>query len=324
MIQTLDQLPLLPTTVVGSFEKPKYLLQAIRNFKRGRINASELKKSRLQALDNIIALQEGIGLDVLVDGEVEREEMTIFFAEKFHGLEASGWVRSYGNRYYRKPIIAGPVRWPGPITVEFFKQAQKRTQKPVKGMFTGPYTMMDWSFDEYYKDREKAVLEFAHQYRLEAEALRQAGCQVLQIDEPAASVRVDEWDLFCEALSIITRDLGIYTICHICYGEFGQVPDFGKVPVDNLDLECTNQRFNFLQDRQPFPQDISAGVFDVHTHKQTSKDQLIKNIESVLQIFPKKKVWIDPDCGLRTRSIAEARDQLKLMVKAVQEVREKL
>jgi len=324
MTETLDQLPLLPTTVVGSFEKPKYLLQAVRDFKRGRIIASELKKSRLQALDNIIALQEGIGLDVLVDGEVEREEMTIFFAEKFHGLEASGWVRSYGNRYYRKPIIAGPVRWPGPITVEFFKQAQKRTQKPVKGMFTGPYTMMDWSFDEYYKDREKAVLEFAHQYRLEAEALRQAGCQVLQIDEPAASVRVDEWDLFCEALSIITRDLGIYTICHICYGEFEQVPDFGKVPVDNLDLECTNQRFNFLQDRQPFPQDISAGVFDVHTHRQTSKDRLIKNIESVLQIFPKKIVWIDPDCGLRTRSIAEARDQLKLMVKAVQEVREKL
>jgi len=218
MPRTLKQLPIFPTTVVGSFEKPDYLLKAVRNHRKGLITAEELKKVRLKALQDIIQLQEEVGLDILVDGEVEREEMTIFFAEKFNGLESSGWVRSYGNRYYRKPIITGPVRWPGPMTVDFFQEAQRLTDKPVKGMFTGPYTMVDWSFDEYYRDRKNAVLDFAKQYRLEAEALQKAGCQLLQIDEPAASVRVDEWDLFCEGLEIITKGLGIYTICHICYG----------------------------------------------------------------------------------------------------------
>jgi 5-methyltetrahydropteroyltriglutamate--homocysteine methyltransferase len=188
-------------------------------------------------------------------------------------------------------------------------------------MFTGPYTMVDWSFDEYYKDREKAVLDFARQYRLEAEALKSAGCRILQIDEPAASVRLDEWDLFCEGLNIITHNLGIYVICHICYGDFEHVPDFNKVPVDNLDLECANNQFCFIKNRPAFRQDISAGVFDVHTHKQTSKEELVSNIKEVLKVFPPEKVWIDPDCGLRTRTRQEAFDQLKLMVEAVREVR---
>ena len=324
MPRTLKQLPIFPTTVVGSFEKPDYLLKAVRNHRKGLITAEELKKVRLKALQDIIQLQEEVGLDILVDGEVEREEMTIFFAEKFNGLESSGWVRSYGNRYYRKPIITGPVRWPGPMTVDFFQEAQRLTDKPVKGMFTGPYTMVDWSFDEYYRDRKNAVLDFAKQYRLEAEALQKAGCQLLQIDEPAASVRVDEWDLFCEGLEIITKGLGIYTICHICYGEFEQVPDFNKIPVDNLDLECANNRFNFLKEGRPFCQDISAGVFDVHTHKQTSKEELVQNIKNVLKFFPPEKVWIDPDCGLRTRAIEEARSQLKIMVEAAKEMRQEL
>ena len=317
-------LPLLPTTVVGSFKKPTYLLKAMREFKKGVIDKTALKKAQMQALDEIIELQEQIGLDVLVDGEVEREEMTIFFAERFSGLEASDWVRSYGNRYYRKPIITDALRWTRPITVEFFKEAQARTKKPVKGMFTGPYTMVDWSFDEFYRNREMAVLDFAKQYRYEAEALKEAGCKILQIDEPAASVRLDEWDLFCEALSIITKNLGMYTICHICYGDFDRMPDFSKVPVDNLDLECANNDFSFLCGRKPFHQDISAGVFDVHTHRQTPKDELIKNLQTVLEIFPKERVWIDPDCGLRTRTRKEAFAQLKLMVEAVRKVRNRI
>lgn len=324
MTQLGFTLPLLPTTVVGSFQKPSYLLKAMREHKKGAISKAELKKAQLRALDEIIALQEEVGLDVLVDGEVEREEMTIFFAENFQGMEASDWVRSYGNRYYRKPIITDAVRWTHPITLEFFREAQARTNKPVKGMFTGPYTMVDWSFDEHYRNRQKAVFDFAKQYRYEAEALKEAGCKILQIDEPAASVRLDEWDLFCEALSIITKNLGMYTICHICYGDFKRVPDFNKVPVDNLDLECANNDFSFLRGREPFHQDISAGIFDVHTHRQTPKDELVKNIETALEIFPKERVWIDPDCGLRTRTRKEAFAQLQLMVEAVREVRKRI
>lgn len=324
MSKNISDLPLLPTTVVGSFQKPLYLRDAVKKYRQKNLSDSELHEARLRALDEYIKLQEKAGLDVLVDAEVEREEMTIYFAEKFHGFEASNWVRSYGNRYYRKPIITGPVRWPGPFTVKFFKLAQERTNKPVKGMFTGPYTMLDWSFDEHYGSREEAVLDIARQYRLEAQALKEAGCQVLQIDEPAASVRLDEWDLFCEAIKIITEDLGIYTICHICYGDFENVPGFDKVPVDNLDLECSNNSFRFLKGSKPFPQDISAGVFDVHTHVQTPPDVIEKRIEELLQIFPKEKVWIDPDCGLRTRTLDEAFEQLRIMVEATKKVREKI
>ena len=323
MSHNLENLPLLPTTVVGSFPKPKYLLKAMNGFKKGRVNKEELKKAQLKALDDIIAFQEEIGLDVFVDGEVEREEMTIYFAENFKGMVASDWVRSYGNRYYRKPIIKDKIILEKPMTLEFYKEAQKRTDKPVKGMITGPYTMVDWSYDEYYKDRRQAIMDCAREYRKEAEALRDAGCKILQIDEPAASVRLDEWDLFCESIDVITKDLGMYTICHICYGDFDNVPNFSKVPVDNLDLECVNNNFSFLK-KDGFSQDISAGVFDVHTHKQTSKDEIVKNIEKLLTIFPKEKIWIDPDCGLRTRTREESLEQLKLMVAAVKEVREKL
>lgn len=316
-------LPLLPTTVVGSFPKPKYLLKAMNGFKKGRVTAQDLKKAQLKALDEIMEFQEKLGIDIPVDGEVEREEMTIFFAEKLGGMEASDWVRSYGNRYYRKPIIKEAIRWEGPMTVEFFAEAQKRTDKPVKGMFTGPYTMLDWSFDEYYGNRREAVLAFARELRKEAEALREAGCRILQIDEPAASVRLDEWDLFCESIDVITRDLDMYTICHICYGDFENVPDFGKVPVDNLDLECANNNFCFIK-KDAFPQDISAGVFDVHTHKATSKEEIVKNIATLLEAFPAEKIWIGPDCGLRTRTKEESFNQLKAMVDGAKEAREKL
>ena len=320
----IANLPLLPTTVVGSFQKPQYLRNAVKKWRKKEISDADLHGARIRALDAYIERQEKAGLDIFVDAEVEREEMTIYFAEKFAGFEASDWVRSYGNRYYRKPIITDAIRWPGPFTVEFFKLAQERTEKPVKGMFTGPYTMIDWSFDEHYGDREKAVLDIARQYRLEAEALKEAGCQILQIDEPAASVRLDEWDLFCEAIKIITDGLGLYTICHICYGDFENVADFGKVPVDNLDLECSNQNYRFLQGKDPFPQDISAGVIDVHTHKQTSQEAIEERISKLLTLFSAEKIWIDPDCGLRTRPMEDAFEQLRIMVEATKNVRAKI
>ena len=320
---------LLPTSTVGSFEKPDYLRRAQVEFKKGKITAADLLSKQEKAVKEIIELQERIGLDILVDGEMARGEMTVFFGENFGGMEISDWVRSYGNRYYRKPIVKSAIKWEKPITVDIFRFAQNLTDKPVKGMFTGPYTMLDWSFDEYYGDRREAVLAFAREYRREAEELKKAGCQILQIDEPAASVRMDEWPLVAEALEIITKDLGMYTICHICYGEFEKIEEkhgFSILPVDNLDLEFANSNFRVLDffKGKNLPQDIAAGVFDVHTHQVPSVDTIVKNIEKIMALFPSEKLWIKPDCGLRTRTMAEAEESLKNMVEATEIVRGRL
>src|SRR3990170_7749696 len=174
------QVPLLPTTTVGSFPKPPELTKARADFAKGKINAAALKKEEEKATSFWMETQEQLGLDVLVDGEQYRGDMVAFFAEKMSGFEIGDLVRSYGNRYYHKPIITGEVGWPGPMTVEWWKFAQSFTSKPVKGMLTGPYTVMDWSFNEHYPDRRSACLALAGEIRREVEALVEAGAKIMQ------------------------------------------------------------------------------------------------------------------------------------------------
>ena len=195
-------LPLFPTTTVGSFSKPKYLADARKQFYKGNISREDLLKFEEQATKEYIEMQERIGLDVLVDGEAERGDMATFFAERLDGFEISQPVRSYGNRYYKKPIITSEIKYRDPMTVHLFDYAQKLTDKPVKGMLTGPYTMMDWTFDEHYGSREEVVKAFAKVLRQEAEELKAAGCKILQVDEPALSVRADEIELAAEGLDV--------------------------------------------------------------------------------------------------------------------------
>ena len=155
------ELPLLPTTSVGSFPKLPYLIEARQKFSEGRMGAEELRKLEEKATREWIAIQEEIGLDVLVDGEMYRGDMSTYFAENLDGFKIGGLVRSFGNRYYRKPVVVEEVRWRGPITVDWWRFAQGLTNKPLKGMITGPYTMMDWSFNEYYPSRRDACLDIA-------------------------------------------------------------------------------------------------------------------------------------------------------------------
>ena len=177
-------LPLFPTTSVGSFPKPDYLMKGRADFAKKKINRQELEEVERQATEFWIRKQEELGVDVLVDGEMYRGDMVAYFAEKLPGFEEGGLVRSYGNRYYHKPIITGEVQWKGPITVEWWKYAQGLTSKPVKGMLTGPYTIMDWSFNEHYPDRGATCLALAGVVRKEVEALIRAGAKIIQIDEP--------------------------------------------------------------------------------------------------------------------------------------------
>jgi 5-methyltetrahydropteroyltriglutamate--homocysteine methyltransferase len=318
---------MLLTTTVGSFPKPDYLVKARNEFASGKISQEELSQLEKKATEECIRLQEKIGIDILVHGEMERGDMTTYFAERLKGFGISGLVRSYGNRYYRKPVVKGEIKREKPMTVETFKFAQSLTPKPVKGMLTGPYTMCDWSFNEYYPSRRDLVLALAEVIHQEAVDLEKAGAKYIQIDEPALSTRQDEIDLAIEAMKIVTSGIRAKTISHICYGDFKTIyPKILDLGVDQLDLEFANSNFANLDIfREPkFTKEIAVGVLDSHSHIIEKKEEVKKNIKKALEVFPVEKVYIDPDCGLKTRTPKEAEEKLKVMVAAVKEVKEEL
>ena len=320
-------LPVLPTTTVGSLPKPDYILKARAKFARNEIKYDELKELELEATSYWVKKQDEIGLDVIVDGEMYRGDMVAYFAETMQGFQMGELVRSYGNRYYRKPVITGEIKWCGPITVDWWKYAQSFTDKPVKGMLTGPYTIMDWSFNEYYASRREAAMAIAVELRREVEALVKAGARIIQIDEPAISTRLEELDFARQALNLVIDGIEAYFVCHICYGNFTPVyQHMLALGVDNLDLE-TSQRIaaleEFIRDNR-FTKDISYGVVDVHTHKVESVETIAENIRHAIGLFGVDAVWIDPDCGLKTRTIDEAVGKLVNIEAAVDQVRKEI
>ena len=318
---------MLLTTSVGSLPKPDYLTKARSQARKGELDAKGLRALEEQATREWIATQEELGIDVLVDGEQYRGDMVAYFAEHLAGFAQSELVRSYGNRYYRKPIITGPIRRPRPITVEWWRFAQDLTTRPVKGMLTGPYTIMDWSFNEHYPSRRAATLAIAQVVREEAKDLERAGAQYIQVDEPAISTRPEEMDLAIEALGIVTRGLKAKTITHICYGDFKTIgPKLHRLPVDQIDLEFANRNFellDFFRGRR-FPKEIGLGVVDVHSHRTESREEVIDGLTRALRVFRPEQIYVDPDCGLKTRTPQEAVEKLKVIVEATRHVRETL
>lgn len=318
----------LLTTQVGSLPKPAYLQRARNAYTAGKIPYAELHELELKATREWMQFQNEIGIDIPVDGEMARGDMVEYFADHFRGMGKSGLVRSYGNRYYRKPIIQGPLEWPGPVTVEMWKFAQSLTDHPVKGILTGPYTMVDWSFDEYYDDRRQAVLDMARVVNQEALALQDAGARYIQIDEPAISTRPQELPLAIEGLQIATRGLRVKTLTHICYGDFERVFDqILQLPVDQIDLEMKNSNFDLLDliKRRGFDEkEIGFGVIDIHSHVIESVEEVRDAIHRALEVFPPDRLYIDPDCGLKTRTEEEARAKLRVMMEAVHTVRKEL
>ena len=318
-------LPLLPTTSVGSFPKPPSLTQARSDYAKGKITAAALQAEEEKATAFWMEFQEKIGLDILVDGEQYRGDMVVYLAEHMPGFVIGDLVRSYGNRYYHKPIITSEVRWTEPITVAWWKFAQRCTSKPVKGMLTGPYTVMDWSFNEHYPDRKSVCLALAREIRKEVEALLEAGAKIIQIDEPATSVRPEELPLVVEAMQIVTDGLPGYFITHICYGAFRRIyPAMLDIPVDNFDLEMANNQLSLLElfREHRFRKDISFGVVDVHSHVVEDAGTVEKRLEQALEVLTPEQVWVDPDCGLKTRSVEEAQEKLRVLVEATRRLRE--
>ncbi len=310
-------LPLFPTTSVGSFPKPDDLVKARADYGKKKISREDLTRKEREATEFWIRKQEELEIDVLVDGEMYRGDMVAYFAEMMRGFEKGGLVRSYGNRYYHKPIITGEVRWEGPITVEWWKYAQGLTPKPVKGMLTGPYTVMDWSFNEFYPGRRETCLALAREIRREVEALVKVGAKIIQIDEPATSVRPEELQIAIDGLRVVTDGLPAYFITHICYGAFELIyPAMLEMPVDNFDLEMSNSGLDMLAlfRKSPFTKDISFGVVDVHSHVIEPEALVEERLRAALQVLPKEIVWVDPDCGLKTRSVEEAIAKMQTLV----------
>ncbi|MBI2059780.1 MAG: methionine synthase [Nitrospirae bacterium] len=321
------ELPLLPTTSVGSFPRPEELKKIKSKALKGEVDSKQVEEKEQQATADWIKKQEEIGIDVLVDGEQYRGDMVAYFAEHLRGMEKGGLVRSYGNRYYHKPVITGEVRWEKPITVGWWKFAQGLTAKPVKGMLTGPYTLTDWSFDEYYPSRRDAAMAFAREIRKEVEELIRGGAKIIQIDEPALSARPEELPMAIEAMHVVTDGLPAYFITHVCYGAFEFIyPGLLNVPVDNFDLEMTNSGFDLIGmfRRNPFSKDLSFGVVESHSHRIDPEEAVFSRIKAAVESVPAAQVWCDPDCGLKTRTTEEAIGKLQVLVAAAKRARREL
>jgi 5-methyltetrahydropteroyltriglutamate--homocysteine methyltransferase len=319
--------PGLWTTSVGSLPKLGYVTSARSRRARGEIAPEELNELEKRATSEWIQFQNSIGTDVVVDGEIYRGDMVAFFAEELPGLEIGGLVRSYGNRYYRKPIATGPVGRDHAVTVEWWRYAQSLTDKPVKGMLTGPYTICDWSFNEHYGSRRDFVLDLAKVIRDEALDLESAGARFIQIDEPAASTRLDELDLVIEAMTMVTEPLSAHTITHICYGDFHKAyPKMLEIPVDQIDLEFANSHYSLLDafSENPFTKYIGVGVVDVHSHEIEPVDEIVDGIRRALKHISPDRMFVDPDCGLKTRTPEEAKAKLQNIKEAVDIVRAEL
>lgn len=318
---------ILPTTTVGSFPKPGYLVRARAKYSQGELSKDDLWELEKRATEEVIELQEDVGLDILVDGEMYRGDMVTFFAENMEGFRISGLVRSYGNRYYRKPIVVGRVKRLRPITVGYFTFAQSLTSKPLKGMLTGPYTMAEWSFNEYYGSKEDLVMDLAEAVSREAKELEEAGAKWIQIDEPAISTRPEEIELAIRALGAVTSGLRAKTVTHICYGEFEKIyPKLLELPVDQIDLEMANSNYDLLGLFlvHPFTKEIGLGVIDVHSHLIETKEEVKEGIKKALGVLSPQQITVDPDCGLKTRTWEESKAKLQVMVEATKEVREEL
>jgi len=315
---------ILLTTTVGSFGKPDYLQKARNANARGKVSDSELHDLEKKATEEWIRRQEDIDLDILVDGEMYRGDMVAYFAERLDGFRLGGLVRSYGNRYYHKPVIASKVSRPKPMTVDWFRFTQGLTDRPVKGMLTGPYTLLDWSYNEAYRTRRDAALALAEAVRQEAEDLERAGAKYIQIDEPAIHARPEEIDIAIEAMAVVTQNLKAKTVSHICYGDFAAIyPKVLELPVDQLDLAMHNYEYRWLKlfDEHPFTKELAIGVVDVHSHRLETVEEAAEGIRKGLKYVSADRLLPHPDCGLKTRTVEESLDKCRVVVDAAKKVR---
>ncbi|PQL95870.1 5-methyltetrahydropteroyltriglutamate--homocysteine S-methyltransferase [Apibacter adventoris] len=333
------QLPILPTTTIGSFPQTKEVRSWRSQYKKKQISAEQYEQLLRAETEKAIRIQEKIGLDVLVHGEFERNDMVEYFGEQLKGFVFSknGWVQSYGSRCVKPPIIYGDVSRPEPMTVQWSTYAQSLTDKKVKGMLTGPVTILQWSFVRNDQPRSETCNQIAVAIKEEVEDLEKAGIQIIQIDEPAIReglpLRKSDWQEYLQwavksfkiSSSSVKDETQIHT--HMCYSEFNDIiENIAEMDADVITIECSRSNMELLDvfSKFNYPNDIGPGVYDIHSPRIPSKEEMERLLDKASKVIPVERLWVNPDCGLKTRNWEETEKALKEMVLAASEMRKQL
>ena len=328
--------PLLPTTTIGSFPQTAEIRQTRAAFRRGELDESAYTTAMKEEIARCIREQEALGLDVLVHGEPERNDMVEYFAEQLEGFAITrfGWVQSYGSRCVKPAILYGDIRRPRPMTVDWITYAQSLTDKPVKGMLTGPVTILNWTFVRDDQPRRDTCYQLALAVREEVLDLERAGIRAIQIDEAALReglpLRRSQWqsylDWAIEAFRIsangVKDETQIHT--HMCYSEFNDIIDsIIAMDADVISIETARSRMELLDVFEVFeyPNEIGPGVYDIHSPNVPSVDQMVALLRLAARRIPVERLWVNPDCGLKTRSWDEVTPALRNMVDAARQLR---
>lgn len=306
--------------------------EALRLRKKGLVGEREFHALVREAIRAVVNDYIWAGVDIISDGEQSREDMVVYFAERMKGYREGDWVRIFDNVYFRKPIIGSRLGYKGPMILDDWLYASEVAGgRPVKAILTGPYTMIDWSFDLVYGDRREAVLEMARVLRKEIEALAARGAKYIQVDEPALSTRPyrEDAELVRDALEVMFKGIDAKRIIHICFGRIERIlPYTLDFPVDQIDLEFKNSDFRLLPylKEYGFNKELGYGVIDVHSLRVETVNEIKKDIEKLikLDVLPPEKIYIDPDCGLKRLPRDVARMKLRNMVAAAKEVRREM
>lgn len=332
-------LPILPTTTIGSFPQTSEVRAARAAYKRGQMEKATYEDFLRQEIARTIRIQEEIGLDVLVHGEFERTDMVEYFGEQLGGFlfTQHGWVQSYGSRCVRPPIIAGDITRPGAMTIRWSQFAQTLTSRPVKGMLTGPVTILQWSFVRDDQPRSETCFQLALALYDEVRDLEAAGIRVIQIDEPALReglpLRRSNWqaylnwavDCFRLAASGVRAETQIHT--HMCYAEFEDILEaIGAMDADVISIEASRSQLELLKAfvTYHYPNEIGPGIYDIHSPRIPSQQECEEILAKILRVLPIEQVWVNPDCGLKTRRWEEIQPALTNLVAAVHTARAKV
>ena len=327
-------LPVLPTTTIGSFPQTTEIRKARADHRAGELNDEQYNEALKTEVKNVIELQERLGLDVLVHGEPERNDMVQYFAELLDGfvVTENGWVQSYGSRCTRPPIVVGDVSRPEAMTTEWSAYAQSLSDKPVKGMLTGPVTILAWSFKRDDVPLSVSADQIGVALADEVADLEKAGIKVIQIDEPALRellpLRADDrpayldWAVRAFRLVALEAQPTTQIHTHLCYSEFGQIIDaVAGLDADVTSIEAARSKMELLEDiDETFHAEIGPGVYDIHSPRVPSKEEMVELIKAALDNVPADRLWVNPDCGLKTRGYAEVEPALANMVAARDEV----
>jgi 5-methyltetrahydropteroyltriglutamate--homocysteine methyltransferase len=330
-------LPAWPTTTIGSFPQTPEIRAARSQYRKGALPLDRYEAVMRAEIAHCVTQQEALGLDVLVHGEPERNDMVEYFGEQLQGyaFTQNGWVQSYGSRCVKPPILYGDVTRPRPMTTDWIRYAQSLTEKPMKGMLTGPVTLLNWSFVRDDQPRADTCLQLALAIRQEVLDLEHAGIRIIQIDEAALReglpLRRSQWDdylnwairAFRVAANGVRDDTQIHT--HMCYSEFNDIIEaIARMDADVITIETSRSNMELLDafERFAYPNQIGPGVYDIHSPNQPTRQQMVELLQKAAQRLPAERIWVNPDCGLKTRQWNEVIPALQNMVAAAHELRQ--